>query len=36
MDVSKINAMGWKARISLDDGIRSVYGEYQKLMMVGG
>ena len=29
MDVSKINAMGWKARISLEDGIRSVYGEYQ-------
>jgi GDP-L-fucose synthase len=30
MDVSKINAMGWKARIPLEDGIRSVYSEYQK------
>ena len=30
MDVSKINAMGWKARISLEDGIRMVYEEYQK------
>ena len=30
MDVSKINAMGWKARISLEEGIRMVYGEYQK------
>jgi len=36
MDVSKINAMGWKARISLEDGIQSVYGEYQKLTTVGG
>jgi len=30
MDVSKINAMGWKARISLEEGIRMVYGDYQK------
>ena len=29
MDVSKINAMGWKARITLEEGIRMVYGEYQ-------
>ena len=36
MDVSKINAMGWKARISLEDGIRSVYGEYEKSLAVGG
>jgi GDP-L-fucose synthase len=28
MDVSKINAMGWKARISLEEGIRSVYADY--------
>lgn len=25
MDVSKLNAMGWKARIGLEEGIRSVY-----------
>jgi GDP-L-fucose synthase len=34
MDVSKINAMGWKARISLEEGIRMVYGDYQKSMTV--
>jgi GDP-L-fucose synthase len=34
MDVSKINSMGWKARISLEDGIRMVYGEYQKKLTV--
>lgn len=34
MDVSKINAMGWKARITLEEGIRMVYGEYQKSMTV--
>lgn len=30
MDVSKLHAIGWKARISLEDGIRSVYEEYKK------
>jgi GDP-L-fucose synthase len=35
MDVSKINAMGWKARISLDEGIRIVYGEYRRQLAVG-
>ncbi|HEY8733704.1 MAG TPA: GDP-L-fucose synthase [Puia sp.] len=33
MDVSKINGLGWKARISLEDGIRAVYEEYER---VGG
>jgi GDP-L-fucose synthase len=30
MDVSKINSMGWKARIGLREGIERVYGEYVK------
>jgi GDP-L-fucose synthase len=36
MDVSKINGMGWKARISLEDGIRMVYEEYRKRLTVDG
>ncbi len=28
LDVSKINGMGWKARISLEEGIRQVYEQY--------
>jgi GDP-L-fucose synthase len=36
MDVSKINAMGWKARITLEEGIRMVYGDYKKKLTVGG
>jgi GDP-L-fucose synthase len=35
MDVSKINAMGWKARISLEEGIGMVYGDYQMKLAVG-
>ncbi len=35
MDVSKINAMGWKARITLEEGIRMVYGEYRRQLTVG-
>jgi len=31
MDVSKMKAMGWQAKVSLEDGIRMVYGEYQKM-----
>ena len=27
MDTGKINAMGWKASIGLEEGIRSVYEE---------
>jgi GDP-L-fucose synthase len=27
MDVSKLHALGWKARIGLEEGIRSVYGD---------
>jgi GDP-L-fucose synthase len=30
MDVSKLDKMGWKAGISLEEGIRHVYGEYKK------
>jgi GDP-L-fucose synthase len=30
MDVSKLGAMGWKARISLEEGIRKVYAAYEK------
>jgi GDP-L-fucose synthase len=29
MDVSKLHSMGWKARIGLEDGIRSVYAAVQ-------
>jgi GDP-L-fucose synthase len=27
MDVSKINALGWKAKVSLHDGIEAVYND---------
>lgn len=30
MDISKLEAMGWKARISLEEGIRKVYSGYEK------
>jgi GDP-L-fucose synthase len=30
MDVSKLHGFGWKASISLEEGIRRVYAEYQK------
>jgi GDP-L-fucose synthase len=30
MDVSKMKSMGWQASISLEEGIRAVYREYQK------
>lgn len=30
VDVSKIHSLGWKARISLEDGLRSVYEAFQK------
>lgn len=29
MDVSKLNGLGWKARMSLKDGIKETYGWYQ-------
>lgn len=29
MDVSKINQLGWKAQISLEEGIKSVYEEFK-------
>jgi GDP-L-fucose synthase len=28
MDVSKLNNLGWKARVRLEDGIRNVYYQY--------
>lgn len=31
MDVSKINNIGWKHQISLEDGIKSVYDEVKKM-----
>ena len=36
MDVSKMKSMGWQARISLEEGIRAVYGEYEKRLTVDG
>ena len=30
MDVSKLHSFGWKARISLEEGLRSVYEEFEK------
>lgn len=30
MDVSKLHAMGWKASISLDEGLQMVYKEFQQ------
>jgi GDP-L-fucose synthase len=31
MDVSKLHSFGWKARISLEEGLRSVYEEFKKV-----
>jgi len=31
MDVSRINSMGWKASISMEEGIRGVYDHYRQL-----
>ncbi len=36
MDVSKLKGLGWEAKISLEEGIRSVYEDYQKRLAVGG
>ncbi|MDP4252148.1 MAG: GDP-L-fucose synthase [Bacteroidota bacterium] len=30
LDISKLEAMGWKARVSLEEGIRMVYAAYEK------
>lgn len=29
LDVTKINGLGWREKLSLEDGIRAVYGRYQ-------
>jgi GDP-L-fucose synthase len=34
MDVSKLHALGWKAMIPLEDGIKKVYQEYTKQQLV--
>ena len=31
LDVSKISNLGWRYKIELEDGIRSVYDEYKKI-----
>lgn len=31
MDVSKINTLGWKAKIALEEGIKAVYEEFSKI-----
>ena len=28
LDVSRVNSLGWSYKIKLEDGIKSVYGEY--------
>jgi GDP-L-fucose synthase len=30
MDVSKINGLGWKASISLDEGLKKIYAQYKE------
>lgn len=35
LDVSKINKIGWKAKISLDDGIKKSYDAYTKKLQNG-
>jgi len=35
MDVSKMKSMGWQAKISLEEGIRNVYADFQKSLAVG-
>jgi nucleoside-diphosphate-sugar epimerase len=30
LDASKLNSLGWKAEISLTEGIRKTYNEYLK------
>jgi len=30
MDVTKINALGWEASISLDQGLQKIYEQYKE------
>ncbi|MNI62636.1 GDP-L-fucose synthase [compost metagenome] len=34
VDVSKINTLGWKARISLEEGLKSVYASFQDQYLI--
>lgn len=34
VDVTKINQLGWEAKISLEDGLRSVYQSFQKEYLI--
>ena len=36
VDISKITKIGWKAKISLEQGLREVYEDYKKSKLTGG
>jgi GDP-L-fucose synthase len=35
MDVQKLNSLGWKAKIGLQEGIERVYKEFSQLYAAG-